>query len=507
MLTIIISLVVIGAIVYYKRLRTVYSHWERRNVPSLPGYFPYGSYERRSDTKKFQGYAMDQFYYKMAKHKYFGYYEMRRPLLVVKDPEVLKLVLTKEFSHFRDRFTRPMPKTDPLLHYQLFILGGDKWRALRTKLTPTFTSGRMKAMFPLFVDCAQALNTLLWSQVGSAVDVKDVISRFTTDIICSCAFGLQTNTIAEPDHPLRKATADFLSNGDSLFFKIKFIVSMLVPFILPLSRFTPQEVEDYIMKLISDTVEYREKNQVTRNDFLDLLIQLKNKGSLREEGIAETEESFEVTLEVMAAQCFLFFFAGNETSSSVQSFCLYELALHPEIQQKLREEIQEVIRIHGGVTYQSVNEMKYLHMVVSETMRKYPTLPQLVRSCVEPIVMPDGGRVEKGDQIAIPVWSLQHDPQYFPDPDKFNPDRFAPENEGNIKPYTYLPFGEGPRMCIGNRFGLLQTKVGLITIIRNFQVLPCEKTSIPLKLVRTNNSLTTCEGPILLKLTSIEERS
>ncbi|XP_014291322.1 cytochrome P450 6a2 [Halyomorpha halys] len=505
MLSIIISLVVIGALVLYMRWRSFFSHWEKRGIPSLPGSIPFGSYSSRSQLNQYHGYTMNEFYYKMQDHPYFGYYEVKTPTMMVKDPELIKLLLTKEFSHFRDRLTHVLPKTDPLVHYQLFSLQGDKWRALRTKLTPTFTSGRMKAMFPLFVECAQALNTLLWSQEGSIIDVKDVIARFTTDVICSCAFGFQTNSIVEPNHPLRKAATDFIAFGDSLYLKFRFLVGLL-PFVVPLNRFTPQSVEDYIMKLVSDTVEYREKNNVTRNDFLDLLIQLKNKGSLKE-GKEEVGEDFEINLEVLAAQSFLFFFAGYETSSSVQSFCLYELALHQDIQDKLREEIQEVIKKHGEVTYQAVTEMKYLDMVVSEAMRKYPTVPLLIRSCVMPFTMPDGGKVEKGDQIFIPVWSLHHDSKYFPDPERFDPNRFSPENEGNIKPYTYLPFGEGPRMCIGNRFGLLQTKVGLITVIRNFQVLPCEKTSIPLKLVRNTSNLTACEGPIILKLVSIVPRS
>lgn len=507
MLAIIISLMAIAAIVYYRRYRSYYNHWEKKGIPSIPGSIPFGSYSSRSKTRQFQGFSMDQFYYKMANHPYFGYYEIRTPILMVNDPEIIKLILTKEFSHFRDRLYKGLSKADPLIHYQLFTLGGDRWRALRAKLTPTFTSGRMKAMYPLFVECAQGLNTLLWSREGSMIDVKDVAARFTTDVICSCAFGLQTNTVVEPNHPLRKATADFLAVGDSLYLKFRFLLGILVPITFPFRRFTPKSVEEYIIKLVSDTVEYREKNKITRNDFLELLIQLKNKGSLREEGKEGVEESFEINLEVMAAQTFLFFFAGYETSSSVQTFCLYELALNQDIQQKLRKEVQEVIKIHGEVTYQAVSEMKYLDMVVSETLRKYPTVTSLIRTCVVPFTMPDGGKIGIGDQITIPVWSLHHDPQHFPDPEKFDPERFSPENEGNIKPYTYLPFGEGPRMCIGNRFGLLQTKVGLITVIRNFQVLPCEKTSIPLKLIKNTNNLTACEGPIILKLASITPRS
>lgn len=84
-----------------------------------------------------------------------------------------------------------------------------------------------------------------------------------------------------------------------------------------------------------------------------------------------------------------------------------------------------------------------------ETLRKYPSLPILTRRCTKTFSMPAGNRIEKGDRIMIPVWSLHHDPDYFPDPDKFDPERFSSENKPTIKPFTYLPFGEGPRMCIG----------------------------------------------------------
>lgn len=138
-------------------------------------------------------------------------------------------------------------------------------------------------------------------------------------------------------------------------------------------------------------------------------------------------------------------------------------------------------------------------MVISETMRKYPTLSGLMRYCTKSITTSDGYKIEPGDTVLIPVWSLHHDPEYFPDPEKFDPERFSEQNKELIKPYTYLPFGEGPRMCIGMRFGQLQTKVGLITILRKCRVEPCAATKIPLVL-GPSPMLTVPKDPIVLKL-------
>ena len=87
--------------------------------------------------------------------------------------------------------------------------------------------------------------------------------------------------------------------------------------------------------------------------------------------------------------------------------------------------------------------------IISESLRKYPTLSALTRVCTKSYITPTGHKIEKGDHVLIPVWSLQHDPNYFQDPDKFDPERFSSENKVLIKPFTHLPFGEGPKACIG----------------------------------------------------------
>ncbi|CAH1400044.1 unnamed protein product [Nezara viridula] len=499
-LVIALSLLVLWLL--YKYYVSVYDLWEKRGIPYYPSTFPFGCSHQILTHSRFPGYIHDEMYKKLAPNPMFGLFVMRVPMLQIRDPDLIQLILTKEFSHFRERMFIKISEKD-VLNQHLFNLDGERWRALRLKLTPTFTSGKMKAMFPLFLNCAEAFDSLILSKIGCDVDVKDLIGRLMTDIICSCAFGLDSNTIKEPDHKLRQIGAQVFKMN--FMDKVKIAILQAMPKLANKieARFTPKETEDYIVKLVENTIEYREKNNIKRNDFLDLLIQLKNKGTVGDDLKDEIEEQkcqpFELTIGLMAAQCFVFLVAGFETSSSVQSFCLYELAINQDIQTRVKKEIDEKIEKHGGLTYQAVYEMEYLDMVISETMRKYPTLWFLLRYCTKSISTPYNYEIEAGDTIVIPVWSLHHDPEYYPNPEKFDPERFSAQNRGSINPYTYLPFGEGPRMCIGMRFGKLQTKVGLITILRKYRVEPCAATKIPLVLA-PSPMITVPKDPILLKL-------
>lgn len=164
---------------------------------------------------------------------------------------------------------------------------------------------------------------------------------------------------------------------------------------------------------------------------------------------AEDDQKF--TFEQAAAQAFVFFMAGSETSSTTMQFALYELSLNPEIQEKTREEILKVLAKHNGkITYESIYEIDYLRCVVDETLRKYPPMSVLVRKCNKDFVIPGSTvGVPAGMQVQIPILGLHMDPEYFPNPEKFDPNRFTETEKIKRHHFTYLPFGEGPRNCIG----------------------------------------------------------
>ncbi|CAH1400050.1 unnamed protein product [Nezara viridula] len=503
MLTILIGLL-IPLWLFYKYYVSVYNFWESRGIASEPGRFPFGNKLQLVTMNKSQALVIDKMYKKFESQPYFGFYVLRSALLVVKDPEIIRLIMAKDFSHFRDRFpARVFTSKEDKLQHHLFNLGGEKWRALRIKLTPTFTSGKLKGMFPLFIACAEDLSKMLISQIDKPVNVKDITACYTTDTVCNCVFGWENNSINEKENKMRKLGQTVLEISKTVL--LKRMLRNIFPGIAKLLklRIVSNEIEDSLIKMVGDTIAYREANGIKRNDFLDLLIQLKNKGSVEDDvkknGNDTTAEPVEMDLGMLTAQCFVFFVAGFETSSSVQSYCLYELALNPEIQKKLREEINATINKHGGITYQAIQEMEYLDMVVSETMRMYPTLPALNRHCTKDYTTPSGQKIKKGDDIIIPLYSLQRDEKYFPEPKKFDPERFSKTNKYKINPFTYMPFGEGPRNCIGSRFGLIQTKVGLITILKNYEVCKTEETQVPLEF-RGSGVIAMTKGPITLKL-------
>lgn len=240
------------------------------------------------------------------------------------------------------------------------------------------------------------------------------------------------------------------------------------------------DVENFFLNAVKETIEYREKNDVKRRDFMDLLIQLKNKGYIEDvdhkydknaEGTSSTltyrlKQKFfftfdffffisaggdKFTFEQAAAQAFVFFAAGFETSSSAMTFALYELAKNPEVQKKLQAEIDDVVRKNGyDVPYEAIHNMEYLEAVINESLRMYPPVGSLFRECTKDYKIPELGiKIEKGTAVNIPILGIQNDPDYFPNPEVFRPERFIGEEKAKRDNFLHLPFGEGPRICIG----------------------------------------------------------
>ncbi|KAH9368251.1 hypothetical protein HPB48_011571 [Haemaphysalis longicornis] len=186
------------------------------------------------------------------------------------------------------------------------------------------------------------------------------------------------------------------------------------------------------------------------------------------------------------AQCILFFLAGLDTTSTTLTFATYLLAVHPDAQERLRREVDDCIATHGPEpNLDVISKLKYLHCVVSETLRLYPPATRIERVANKDYVIGDTSvKLPKGCVAIVPVYSMHRDPEFFPDPDSFNPDRFSDENMESIKPYSYLPFGAGPRNCIGMRLAIQTVKLCLLHCIHNVQFVRTENTQVPLRLKR-----------------------
>lgn len=342
----------------------------------------------------------------------------------------------------------------PLAH--LFNIPGQKWRDLRVKLSPTFTSGKLKSMFSIIKSCGQTLEDYLVKNVKNGVDVfefRDLMARFNTNIISSVAFGIDNDCINQPDHIFRKMGAKVFE--PTLINGLRGLLAFLGPnlFHKMKLRAVDREVEDFIFNIVNQTVEYREKNNYSRNDFMQLLIQLKNQGYVSvdkdndEETKNENENHKKLDMNQLAANVFVFFVAGFETSSSTLSFCLFEIARNPVIQKKVQEEIDRVFKSVGadGITYDTLSELKYLECCIDEALRKYPIVPVHFRTATREYKLSDSDLVvPKGASIMIPVMGFQRDPQIYENPMQFKPERFlnSSTGNGNSKGLFYTPFGK-----------------------------------------------------------------
>ncbi|XP_031791848.1 cytochrome P450 3A8 isoform X1 [Piliocolobus tephrosceles] len=426
--------------------------------------------------------------------KMWGFYDGRQPVLAITDPNMIKTVLVKEcYSVFTNR--RPFGPVG-FMKYAISIAEDEEWKRIRSLLSPTFTSGKLKEMVPIIAKYGDVLvrNLRRETETGKPVTLKDVFGAYSMDVITSTSFGVNVDSLNNPQDPFVENTKkllrfDFL---DPFFLSIT-IFPFLTPIleVLNISVF-PREVTSFLRKAVKRIKESRLKEtQKRRVDFLQLMIDSQNS--------KDTESHKALSDLELVAQSVIFIFAGYETTSSVLSFIMYELATHPDVQQKLQEEIDAVLPNKAPPTYDTVLQMEYLDMVVNETLRLFPIAMRLERVCKKDVEI-NGIFIPKGVVVMIPSYALHHDPKYWTEPEKFLPERFSKKNKDNIDPYIYAPFGSGPRNCIGMRFAVMNMKLALIRVLQNFSFKPCKETQIPLKL-RLGGLLQT-EKPIVLKIES-----
>ncbi|KRT84488.1 cytochrome P450 [Oryctes borbonicus] len=448
-----------------------HTYWSRWNMPTAVQINSILGHTENPFTGK-QGLLLrvkdcyDEFRRRELKHG--GIYFFTQPIYMPVDTELIKNILNKDFSHFLGHGFKFNEKINPLLMH-LFNLEGEKWRNMRVKLTPTFTSGKMKGMFKTLVDCGVPMidhvNKL--SQNGENLDIKEILSCYTTDIIGSCAFGLECNSFEDPDAEFRRYGRKLLTPGlrtIAIQF-LSFMVSDKIVGSLPFKRLDI-EIENFFISAIRNIFNYRTTNNIKRGDFIQIFMEMQEK--------AKANRTKPMTIEEISAQAFVFFIAGFETSSTTMTFCLHELAFNQDIQEKVREEIREAYKKNDGhLTYDAVMEMKYMDKVIDETLRKYPPVGLLNRVCSIDYNVPNTDvTIKAGTKVFISSLGIHRDPKYYPDPEKFDPERFSDENKAKRPPCTFLPFGDGPRTCIGLRFGLMQTKTGLSMLLNNYRIFP-----------------------------------
>lgn len=482
-------------------LYTVWRHgiWRRLGIPG-PKPYPFLGLLKQLPVDGFgpTDYNLIQKYGRVV-----GVYQGTRPTLLVSDPDLIRDIFIKEFSNFTNR--SDVIKPDEFTSHAINIARDDYWKFLRSKISPTFTSGKLKNMMPLVQRCCTDLveNIRQQAQGDLAVDMKEIASGFTMDVISSTAFGLQVNSQKEKDNQFVKyARKAMRSDVNAIFFLICMTFPFMKEIMAKLFK-TPTfgGVEDFFKQVVSDIVKDRKENPREYKDFIELILEDTRKDvsddpeTKGDKGVWRFQ-SRALTEEEIAVNSLLFFAAGFDTTSSAISFAAYCLATHQDLQDKLIEEVDSLIG-KNIPSYEVVMKMEYLEKFVSEVLRIYPPATRFFREAKDDITM-NGWFIPKGTDVTGPIYALHRDPEYWPDPETFDPERFTEENKATRHPYAYLPFGLGPRICVGMRLALLQTKMSIVNMLQHYRFMTCDQTEIPVILEK--GFLTRAQNGIKLKV-------
>uniref|UniRef100_A0AC34RMV4 Cytochrome P450 n=1 Tax=Panagrolaimus sp. JU765 TaxID=591449 RepID=A0AC34RMV4_9BILA len=457
----------IAAIYYYLDQHNEY--WHKKGVPGPKGNILFGSLlELFKSQHEFDRINTEKY------GETFGTMLLGTPELVTNDLDFIQQVLIKNFDAFPDRLDVAKSTKDELRGNFLTVKRGDDWRRIRHRITPAFTSSKMKRLINVMHLCSKELlkNLEGFSKTGEDVPLKDTLSKLTMNVIGKSVFAADLNSFDETN------SSPFL-NYASKFFKI----NLTDPIFLILVSFP--NLCGYWTKLTGkavlqpDVIDYF---TTTLNYIMDE--RLKDPEAPKNVSRAEKDKKTVSRGEVLA-QLVIFLAAGYETTASTLHYVCYILSHRPEIQDKLREEVLSVLDGKETIEYDDMKNLEYMDQVINETLRMYPPAVRLNRLCQKNIEL-NGIEIEKDSAFSFDVYNIHHDPNNYPDPYEFDPERFTPENKAARHPMAFLPFGAGPRICLGMRFAEYEMRVALTDLIKNFEFLPSEgMPGLPVPIIST----------------------
>ncbi|XP_037052058.1 cytochrome P450 3A2-like [Bradysia coprophila] len=403
----------------------------------------------------------------VAQHgKVVGLINFFRPTLLIADLELTKSILN-DLEHFPNRIKFGAEKN--ISGENILFARDSKWRRLRHIVTPSFSPNKLRRMLPLMESCVHDLIDALESG-EPIVDVKPYFSGFTLDTIAKCAFGIQLNSAKDPNN-------EFVKYGQKFFGSLQLNTLLVILFptfsteVLNLHGFN-REATRFFFNLTLQIIEDRRQSKADNdyNDFIGLLMKAEFEGQL-------------LTDKQIADQGIAFFLAGFDTSSVTLTTIAYLLAKHQPVQDQLKTEIDQFFKENKSVSYDTINELNYLDAVINETLRYSPTLPRLMREADKDYTIEYNGKeifIPKDTHIQMSVHCIHHDEENFEDATHFRPERFLKNSILKHNTNAFLPFGNGPRNCVGVRLAMLEIKVCVLHLIRRFQFEMVDKTE-PLK--------------------------
>ncbi len=358
-------------------------------------------------------------------------------------PDLIEAVLVRNYQNFmKDHVIR---KSRWFFGQGLLTSEGDFWLRQRRLSQPAFHRERIASYANIMTDYAE--QTLASWQDGETRDIHQEMMQLTLQIVVRALFNVEAEAIGK------------ISSAMNVVMRNSTGIRLLLP---PVFRHlpTPAMIEfRRAVRQLDETV-YRiiAMRRASGNDSGDLLSMLMQ---------AQDEDGTRMSDKQLRDEVLTFLLAGHETTAIALSWTWHLLAQYPEIEQKLHANLDRDLSGRAP-TFDDLPKLVYAERVIKEVMRLYPPAWSLARTVIKELEI-GGYRIPAGANVVMSQWIMHHDPRYFPDPDKFDPDRWLPDKSQKLPRFAYFPFGGGPRQCIGPSFAMMEATLLLATIAQRFQ--------------------------------------
>ncbi|MEZ4519512.1 MAG: cytochrome P450 [Chloroflexota bacterium] len=394
--------------------------------------------------------ALSDTYGAIVRFSIFG-----KPFYLVSDPEMIREILVTKVDQF-PKEERDIRLLSRLIGEGLVTTNGEIHKRQRRLTQPAFHTKRIEAYADTIVDYTVA--TMDEWQDGMTLDVSEAMRELTMYIVAKTLFGADRVTMKETADNVGTAIHTIQNIADA-----EFSLPIVLPTWLPTQRNRDRKEANQVLEATIDQLVSQRRNEATNGvvtDTGDLLSMLL---------LTQDESGDGMTDREVKDQLLTLFLAGHETTSNALMWTFYLLSQHPDIAQKLRDEVDAVLEGRPPQLSDLPN-LPYALQVIKESMRMYPPVWILnVRSAASDVVVGDYS-LDKGSMIMISPYVMHHRPEYFPEPERFDPERFTPEREKLLLRYAYMPFGSGPRVCIGNSFAMMEAQLIVAAVAQRFDL-------------------------------------
>ncbi|KAF8796531.1 Cytochrome P450 4V2 like protein [Argiope bruennichi] len=353
----------------------------------------------------------------------------------------------------------------PLFGYGLATSPHVIWKPRRKLLNCCFHPDILRGFLPTFNEHAQELVKFFSKSENEFIEISHTVALCALDIICETVFDVKLKTLGNNESKYAKSVkrmSEILLNRIYSFWLWPEVIFWNTPFSKE-AKVHLKFMREFTEKVIREKKERYlslgpETDKGKRQALLDVLLHL----HLVDHELTEEDVKHEVDT---------FALGGHDTAAVTVSWALYLIGLYPDIQAKVDEELDRIFgeNIDKDITENDLNDLYYLDCVIKETLRLYPAVPMFGRHVEEDTTI-CGYTIPKGASCFVLSYFLHRDEDVFPDPEKFDPDRFSPENLIKIPEFAYVPFSAGPRNCIGYRLAMMEIKILLATILKNFTI-------------------------------------